>query len=148
MDLKESDSNILQLTKKLDDANAAQKITTEALEAANQEKKQAFEESASCRLEAEGLRLSLEASEKGRKDAEAEMARLLAKEKDMEEKLRSVEVEYVANFHNIEAYTNFSNYFAKVGHQEVLAVLRLDYPDFNIGSLEARFSPTRCLGRG
>ncbi|KAL2512837.1 hypothetical protein Adt_18437 [Abeliophyllum distichum] len=39
IDLKKSDSNVLLLMKKLDDANATQKITAEALEAANQEKK-------------------------------------------------------------------------------------------------------------
>ncbi|KAL2518813.1 hypothetical protein Adt_15060 [Abeliophyllum distichum] len=141
MDLKELDSNVLRLTKKLDYANVAQKITAEALDVANQEKKQVLEESASCQLEAEGLRGSLEASEKGQKEAEAKVARLLAKEKEMEEKMGSVEAEYVANFHNTEAYTNFSNYFAKVGHQEVLAVLRSNYLNFNIGSLEARFPP-------
>ncbi|KAL2519288.1 hypothetical protein Adt_15535 [Abeliophyllum distichum] len=75
MDLKELDSNVLQLTKKLDDANTVQKIIVEALEAtANQEKKLALEETNSYRLEAEGLRESLEASEKGRKKVEAELA--------------------------------------------------------------------------
>ncbi|KAL2532567.1 Uncharacterized protein Adt_05918 [Abeliophyllum distichum] len=39
MDLKESDFNVLQLTKKLDDANAVQKVTAEALEKTNREKK-------------------------------------------------------------------------------------------------------------
>ncbi|KAL2481026.1 hypothetical protein Adt_33992 [Abeliophyllum distichum] len=35
--LKESDSNVLNLTKQLDNANIAQKVTTKALEAANKE---------------------------------------------------------------------------------------------------------------
>ncbi|KAL2497971.1 hypothetical protein Adt_23521 [Abeliophyllum distichum] len=39
VDFKESDTNVLHQTKKLDDANAAQKVTAEALEAANEEKK-------------------------------------------------------------------------------------------------------------
>ncbi|KAL2497852.1 hypothetical protein Adt_23402 [Abeliophyllum distichum] len=115
VDFKESDTNVLHLTKKLDDANAAQK--------------------------AEGLRGSLEASEKGRNDAEAEIVRLLDQKNEMEKKMESVEADYVENFHNTEVYTNFSDYFAKVGHQEVLAALILEYPDFSISSLEARFPP-------
>ncbi|KAL2485136.1 hypothetical protein Adt_29892 [Abeliophyllum distichum] len=38
-DLKEFDSNLLNLTKQLDNANAAQKVAAEALEAANKEKR-------------------------------------------------------------------------------------------------------------
>ncbi|KAL2492649.1 hypothetical protein Adt_28277 [Abeliophyllum distichum] len=37
-DLKESDSNLLNMTKQLDNANAAQKVAAEALEAANKER--------------------------------------------------------------------------------------------------------------
>ncbi|KAL2474710.1 Uncharacterized protein Adt_35446 [Abeliophyllum distichum] len=43
-DLKESDSNLLNLTKQLDNANAAQKVAAEALEAANKEKRRLLEE--------------------------------------------------------------------------------------------------------
>ncbi|KAL2481651.1 Uncharacterized protein Adt_34617 [Abeliophyllum distichum] len=139
-DLRESDSNVLHLTKKLDDANVVQKVTAEALEAANEEKRRLLEESTSHRLEAKGLRNSLDTSEAFRKEAEVEVARLLGEKKDLERKLKSVKVEYVANFHNTEAYTNFFNYFAKFGHQEVLVVLKSDYPDLSLGSLEARFS--------
>ncbi|KAL2540229.1 hypothetical protein Adt_01207 [Abeliophyllum distichum] len=140
-DFKESDTNVLHLTKKLDDANAAQKVTAEALKAANEEKKRLLEELSLHRAEAEGLRGSLEASEKGRKDAEAEIVRLLDQQKEMKKKMESVEANYVANFHNTEAYTNFSDYFAKVGHQEVLAALRSEHPDFSISSLEVKFLP-------
>ncbi|KAL2487332.1 hypothetical protein Adt_32088 [Abeliophyllum distichum] len=104
--------------KKLDDTNAVQKVIAKALETANEEKKRLLEESSFHRLEAEGLRISLEASEKGRKDAEAELTWLLDQKKEIEKKMESVEADYVANFHNTEAYTNFSDYFAKVGHQE------------------------------
>ncbi|KAL2542937.1 hypothetical protein Adt_03915 [Abeliophyllum distichum] len=58
-----------------------------------------------------------------------------------EAKLENAEAEFVANFHNTEAYTNFSDYFARVGQQEVLAVLKNDYPNFDLGILEARFPP-------
>ncbi|KAL2533737.1 putative abhydrolase domain-containing protein [Abeliophyllum distichum] len=49
--LGESDSNVLQLTKQLDNANAAQKVAVEALEAANKEKRCLQGESESCELE-------------------------------------------------------------------------------------------------
>ncbi|KAL2456622.1 hypothetical protein Adt_15038 [Abeliophyllum distichum] len=87
----------------------------------------------------------LESSKNDRKEAEYEVAQLMG-EKEMEEKLGNVEAklenaeaEFVANFHNTEAYTNFSDYFARVGQQEVLTVLRKDHPSFDIGPLEARF---------
>ncbi|KAL2539503.1 hypothetical protein Adt_00481 [Abeliophyllum distichum] len=44
VDLKESDSNILNLTKQLDNANAAQKVAAETLEAANIEKRRLLDE--------------------------------------------------------------------------------------------------------
>ncbi|KAL2512348.1 Plus3 domain-containing protein [Abeliophyllum distichum] len=119
-DLKESDSNVLNLTKHLDNTKAAQKC----------------------------LRGDLDSSESSRREAESNAARLLGEKKEMEERLGSVEAklenadaEFVANFHNTEAYTNFSDYFARVGQQEVLTVLKKDYPDFDIGLLEARFPP-------
>ncbi|KAL2497916.1 hypothetical protein Adt_23466 [Abeliophyllum distichum] len=127
--------------KKLDDANTVQKVTVEALEAANEEKKCLLEELSLHRVEAKGLRRSLEASEKSRKDAEAEIVRLLDQKKEMEKMIESVEADYVANFHNTEGYTNFFDYFAKMGHQEVLAALRSEHPDSSISSLEARFPP-------
>ncbi|KAL2504376.1 Uncharacterized protein Adt_19997 [Abeliophyllum distichum] len=43
-DLKESDANLLNMTKQLDNANAAQKVAAEALEAANIEKRRLLEE--------------------------------------------------------------------------------------------------------
>ncbi|KAL2471645.1 hypothetical protein Adt_39781 [Abeliophyllum distichum] len=115
-DLRKSESNVLNLTKQLDNANAAQRVATEALE-------------------------DLEVAKKGRNEAEAEVAQLVGKKKEMEAKLENVEVDFVANFHNTEAYTNFSEYFARVGHQKVLTVLRTDHPSFDLGPLEARFPP-------
>ncbi|KAL2492420.1 Uncharacterized protein Adt_28048 [Abeliophyllum distichum] len=47
VDLKESDSNLLNMTKQLDNANAAQKVAAEALEAANKEKRRLLEEAES-----------------------------------------------------------------------------------------------------
>ncbi|KAL2487341.1 hypothetical protein Adt_32097 [Abeliophyllum distichum] len=114
---------------------------TPTLYAANEAKKRLLEELSFHRLEAEGLRRSLEASEKGRKDVETEITRLLDQKKEIEKKMESVEADYVANFHNTEVYTNFSDYFAKVGHREVLAAIRSEHPNFNISSLEARFPP-------
>ncbi|KAL2531448.1 Uncharacterized protein Adt_04799 [Abeliophyllum distichum] len=126
-DLKESDSNVLNLTKQLDNANATQKV--------------------------QNLRGDLESFENGKKDAEAEVARLMGEKKEMEAKLEKVEAklenaeaEFVVNFLNTEAYTNFSDYFARVGQQEVLIVRRKDHPSFDIGSLEARFPPPNAEG--
>ncbi|KAL2474324.1 hypothetical protein Adt_35060 [Abeliophyllum distichum] len=79
-DLKESDSNVLNLTKQLDNANAAQKVAAEAFEAANQEKRPLLDE-------VQNLRGDLESSENGRKEAESGVARLMGEKKDMEEKL-------------------------------------------------------------
>ncbi|KAL2541511.1 hypothetical protein Adt_02489 [Abeliophyllum distichum] len=114
-DLKESDSNVLNLTKQLDNANAAQKVAVEALEAANTEKRRLLDE-------VQSLRENLESSENSRKEAESEVARLMGEKKEMEEKLENAEAklenteaDFVANFHNTEAYTNFSDYFARVG---------------------------------
>ncbi|KAL2542800.1 Uncharacterized protein Adt_03778 [Abeliophyllum distichum] len=145
-DLKEFDSNVLQLTKRLDNANAAQNVTAEALESANKEKRRLQGESESHELEAQSLMGDLEISKKGRKEVEAEVARLLGEKKEMEAKLECVEADFVANFHNTEAYTNFSNYFDRVGHQEVLAVLRIDHPDLDLRPLHARFSPSNAEG--
>ncbi|KAL2472321.1 hypothetical protein Adt_40457 [Abeliophyllum distichum] len=70
VDLKESDSNVLNLTKLLDNANAAQKVASEALEAANIEKR--------CLLdEVQCLRGNLDSSENSNKEAESNVARLL-----------------------------------------------------------------------
>ncbi|KAL2470907.1 hypothetical protein Adt_39043 [Abeliophyllum distichum] len=117
-DLKDSDSNVLNLTKQLDNANAAQKVASEALEAANIEKRRFLDE-------VQSLRENLESSENSRKMAESDVARLTGEKKEMEEnlgnveaKLENAEAEFVANFHNTEAYTNFSDYFARVGQQK------------------------------
>ncbi|KAL2526393.1 Uncharacterized protein Adt_11447 [Abeliophyllum distichum] len=93
---------------KLDNANAVQKVATEALEAANKEKRRLLEEAKSRDEEISGLRKDLESSENGRKEAE------VGKRK-VEAKLANAEAEFVANFHNTEAYTNFSDYFARIG---------------------------------
>ncbi|KAL2479944.1 hypothetical protein Adt_32910 [Abeliophyllum distichum] len=73
VDLKEFESNVLNLTKQLDNANAAQRVAAEALEATNKEKKRLLDESKSHEQEAQSLRESLEATEKGRKETEAEV---------------------------------------------------------------------------
>ncbi|KAL2474483.1 hypothetical protein Adt_35219 [Abeliophyllum distichum] len=61
--------------------------------------------------------------------------------KEVEARLANAEADFVANFHNTEAYTNFADYFARVGHQEVLTALRNDHPEFDVKVLEARFPP-------
>ncbi|KAL2497998.1 hypothetical protein Adt_23548 [Abeliophyllum distichum] len=103
--------------------------------------------------EVQSLRGILESSEKSRKEAESEVAHLMGEKKEMEEKLgeaeaklKNAEAEFVANFHNTEAYTNFFDYFARIGQQEVLIVLRNDHPNFDIASLEARFPPLDVEG--
>ncbi|KAL2455328.1 Plus3 domain-containing protein [Abeliophyllum distichum] len=139
-DLKESDSNVLNLTKKLNNANAAQKVTTEALEATNGKKRCLLEEAKFRDEEIQSLRRDLESSENGRKEAEAGR-------KEVEAKLANAEADFVANFHNTEAYTNFYDYFARVSQQEVLTALRKDHPNFDLGSLEARFPPPDMEGK-
>ncbi|KAL2491359.1 Uncharacterized protein Adt_26987 [Abeliophyllum distichum] len=138
-DLKKSDSNLLNMTKQLDNANAAQKVATEALEAVNIEKRRLLEEAKSREEVVSSLRKEL---------ADAEMAKQRAEEgkKEVEAKLANAEVDFVANFHNTEAYSNFSDYFARVGHQEVLTALRNDHPEVNVKDLEARFPPPDAEG--
>ncbi|KAL2479993.1 hypothetical protein Adt_32959 [Abeliophyllum distichum] len=124
---------------KLDNANAAQKVIAEALEAANGEKRRLLEEAKLHDDEIQSLRRDLESSENGRKEAEAGR-------KEVEVKLANVEADFVVNFHNTEAYTNFSDYFARVGQQEVLTALRKDHSNLDIGTLEARFPPPDVEG--
>ncbi|KAL2503712.1 Uncharacterized protein Adt_19333 [Abeliophyllum distichum] len=69
-----------------------------------------------------------------------------AGKREVEARLANAEADFVANFHNTEAYTNFVDYFAKVGQQEVLTALRNDYPDFDVKALEARFPPPDVEG--
>ncbi|KAL2497437.1 Plus3 domain-containing protein [Abeliophyllum distichum] len=138
-DLKESDSNLLNLTKQLDNANAAQKVAAEALEAANRDKRRLLEEAKSRDEEISGLRKELADAEKGKKEAEDGKG-------EVEAKLANAEADFVANFHNTEAYSNFADYFARVGQQEVLTALRNDHPEFDVKNLEARFPPPDAEG--
>ncbi|KAL2480678.1 hypothetical protein Adt_33644 [Abeliophyllum distichum] len=87
----------------------ATKVAVEALEVANKEKRRLLDEAESHKQETQSLRENFEVAEKERKEAEAEVARLLGKKNEMEAKLGSVEAEFVANFYNTEAYTNFSD---------------------------------------
>ncbi|KAL2469774.1 Uncharacterized protein Adt_37910 [Abeliophyllum distichum] len=138
-DLKESDANLLNMTKQLDNANAAQKVAVEALEAANLEKRRLMEEAKSQEEEVSNLRKDLAIAKDGMKEAEAG-------KKEAEARLASSEADFVANFHNTEAYTNFADYFARVGQQEVLTALRNDHPEFDVKNLEARFPPPDAEG--
>ncbi|KAL2504434.1 Uncharacterized protein Adt_20055 [Abeliophyllum distichum] len=138
-DLKESDSNLLNMTKQLDNANAAQKVAAEALEAANIEKRRLLEEAKSREEEVSSLRKELADAEKAKQEAEDG-------KKEVEAKLANAEADFVVNFHNTEAYTNFADYFARVGHQEVLTALRNDHPELNVKDLEVRFPPTDAEG--
>ncbi|KAL2471727.1 hypothetical protein Adt_39863 [Abeliophyllum distichum] len=116
-----------------------QKVAAEALEAANKEKKRLLEEAKSREEEISGLRKELANSEKGKKEAEDG-------KKEVEARLANAEADFVANFHNTEAYTNFAEYFARVGQQEVLTVLRNDHPEFDVKNLEVRFPPPDAEG--
>ncbi|KAL2504323.1 putative abhydrolase domain-containing protein [Abeliophyllum distichum] len=138
-DLKEFDSNLLNMTKQLDNANAAQRVAVEALEAANQEKRRLLEEAKSRDEEISGLRKELANAENSKREAEDG-------KKEVEARLADAEADFVANFHNTEAYTNFADYFARVGHQEVLTALRNDHPEFDVKNLEVRFPPPNAEG--
>ncbi|KAL2527056.1 hypothetical protein Adt_12110 [Abeliophyllum distichum] len=85
------------------------------------------------------LTLGLEISKKGSLEAEVVSAKLLDDKECLEEKLGNVEVEFVANFHNTDAFSNFSNYFTCIDQHEILSALRSEQPDLDIASLEARF---------
>ncbi|KAL2471722.1 putative abhydrolase domain-containing protein [Abeliophyllum distichum] len=117
----------------------AQKVAAEALEAANKEKKRLLEEAKSREEEISGLRKELANSEKGKKEAEDG-------KKEVEERLANAKADFVANFHNTEAYTNFAEYFSRVGQQEVLTVLRNDHPEFDVKNLEVRSPPPDAEG--
>ncbi|KAL2476182.1 Uncharacterized protein Adt_36918 [Abeliophyllum distichum] len=145
-DLRESDSNLLNMTKQLDNANAAQKVAAEALEVANAEKRRLQEEVKSRDEEISSLRRELADAAEGRKVAEEGKEEVEARWKEVEAKLVNAEADFVANFHNTEAYSNFSDYFARVGQQEVLTALRTDHPDFDVKNLEARFPPPDAEG--
>ncbi|KAL2505799.1 putative abhydrolase domain-containing protein [Abeliophyllum distichum] len=145
-DLRESDSNLLNMMKQLDNANAAQKVAAEALEAANVERRRLQEEAKSREGEVSSLRQELANAVKGKKEAEDGKEEVKARLKEVEAKLANAEADFVANFHNTEAYSNFSDYFARVGQQEVLAALRTDHPDFDVKILEARFPPPDAEG--
>ncbi|KAL2474258.1 putative abhydrolase domain-containing protein [Abeliophyllum distichum] len=67
-DLRESDSNLLNMTKQLDNANAAQRVAAEALEAANVEKRRLQEEAKSRDEEVSSLRQELANAAKGREE--------------------------------------------------------------------------------
>ncbi|KAL2519568.1 Uncharacterized protein Adt_15815 [Abeliophyllum distichum] len=145
-DLRESDSNLLNMTKQLDNANAAQKVAAEALEAANMEKRRLQEEAKSRDEEISSLRRELANAANGKKVAEEGREEVEARLKEAEAKLANAEADFVANFHNTEAYSNFSDYFARVGQQEVLTALRTDHPDFDVKNLETRFPPPDAEG--
>ncbi|KAL2486303.1 Uncharacterized protein Adt_31059 [Abeliophyllum distichum] len=145
-ELIKSESNVLNLTMQLDNANTAQKFAAEALEATNKEKNWLLGESNSHEQETQSLRESLKVAKKGRNEAEAEVARPLDEKNEMKAKMGNVEAKFVANFHNTKAYTNFSYYFARVGHQKVLNVLRTDHLSIDLGPLEAGFPPPDVEG--
>ncbi|KAL2505424.1 hypothetical protein Adt_21045 [Abeliophyllum distichum] len=143
------------LTKKLNDSNAAQRVTAEALEAANEEKRLLKEDSTShllevarlrekvevSKVEAEKLRKNLEDSDRRMEKAETEATKFLSEKKELEGKLENAKANFVVNFHHTEAYTNFSNYFSSVGQQEVMAVIYSEHPNLDITFIEAKFSP-------
>ncbi|KAL2512266.1 putative abhydrolase domain-containing protein [Abeliophyllum distichum] len=115
------------------------KVAAEALEAANRDKRRLLEEAKSRDEEISGLRKELADAEKGKKEAEDG-------KKEVEAKLANAEAYFVANFHNTEAYSNFADYFSRVGQQEVLTALRNDHPEFDVKNLEARFPPPDAEG--
>ncbi|KAL2541247.1 hypothetical protein Adt_02225 [Abeliophyllum distichum] len=107
--LVEVEENIAALTKSFDDALAAQAITATALEKANEEKNAL---QLSSQSEVALLKAELEATAKAWSDSEDVYVRILAEKKTLEEKLTNAEVEFTANFHNIEAYASFFSFFA------------------------------------
>ncbi|KAL2519132.1 hypothetical protein Adt_15379 [Abeliophyllum distichum] len=121
--MAEAESQIAILMKKLDDALNAQKIASEALEAANEENRQLRAEVLARQEEVSKLKSEFEECQKGKAEAEVHRDSMMAEKETLTRKLRDAEAEFVANFHHTEASTSFSNYFASVGHQEVLATL-------------------------
>ncbi|KAL2545924.1 hypothetical protein Fot_15157 [Forsythia ovata] len=97
------------------------------------------EKSEASKAEAGKLRENLEESERRREEAKAEAAKLFGEKKELEWKLENAEADFTTNIHHIEAYTNFSNYFASVGQQEVMEALRSEHLDLDITSLEDKF---------
>ncbi|KAL2480312.1 hypothetical protein Adt_33278 [Abeliophyllum distichum] len=94
-----------------------------------------------CKAKAGKLRKSLENFDRIRDEAKARVTKLLDEKKGLEGKLEKTEADFTINFHHTEAYISFSNFFANVGHQEVIAALRLEHPDLDHTSLEAKFPP-------
>ncbi|KAL2505135.1 hypothetical protein Adt_20756 [Abeliophyllum distichum] len=93
--LVEAEGNIAALTKRLDDAFAAQAITASALDKANEEKKAL---QLSSQSEVALLKAELEAIAKAWLDSEDAYVRILAERKAFEEKL--INAEMAANFYN------------------------------------------------
>ncbi|KAL2533269.1 hypothetical protein Adt_06620 [Abeliophyllum distichum] len=89
-------------------------------------RKRLLEEAKSREEEILGLRNELANAESSKKEAEDWEGW------KVEARLTNAEADFVANFHNTEAYTNFADYFARVGHQEVLTALRNDHPEFDV----------------
>ncbi|KAL2474650.1 actin cytoskeleton-regulatory complex protein pan1-like [Abeliophyllum distichum] len=124
-DISEAESQIAILTKKINDALNAQKIASKALEASNRENR----------------RLVAEESLKGKIEVEAARDSMMTEKEDLVKKLQVAEANFDANFHLTEAYASFSNYFASVGQQKVINVLRSEHPDFDLTALEANLAP-------
>ncbi|KAL2474554.1 hypothetical protein Adt_35290 [Abeliophyllum distichum] len=88
------------------------------------------------RTEATKVKKDLEASEKARWDIEAVNTSLLLENKNVEGQLENDDANFATNFHNTEAYVNFSNYFTSVGQQDVLAAMQPEQPKLDLASLE------------
>ncbi|KAL2494837.1 hypothetical protein Fot_38594 [Forsythia ovata] len=125
----------------LDDALNAQHIASEALDATNGENRQLAAD-ASAREE-ENLKLKSDLDECLKENVEVEAIRnsVMAENEDLAKKFEDADANFVANFHLIEEYTSFSNYFASVGQQEVITALRSERPDLDFSFLEAKFPP-------
>ncbi|KAL2527522.1 hypothetical protein Adt_12576 [Abeliophyllum distichum] len=138
-DIAEAESQFVILTKNLDDPLNAQKIASETLEASNGENHRLTAEAFARHEEILKLKSELEESFKEKVEVEAVWDSVMAENEDLVKKLQDAEANFIANFHRTEAHASFSNYFASVGQQEVINVLRSEHLDFDISVLKAKF---------
>lgn len=111
----ESVSQVVALTKKVDQANDYQKLTSEALEEANKE------------------RVELRKLTEGQAD---EINSLKAEAKTIGE----VAIQnYKDNFENTPEYDEFANYWTSWAAKEMMSLLRERHPDLDINFLEEEF---------
>ncbi|KAL2552846.1 hypothetical protein Fot_06465 [Forsythia ovata] len=141
LDMVEAESQIVILTKKLDDALNAQNVASKAFEAANGKNRQLATEASARDEEISKFISDLDECLKGKVEVEAIKDFVMAEKKGLAKKLQDADANFVANVHLTEAYTSFSNCFVSVGQQKVITALRSERPHLDLSFLEAKFPP-------